>query len=102
MTEHKFTDEEVIKAFDILDKFEFFGGQRAGRELWFNKPTDIQNKDIGGFLRDLDFLKQFINRQKAEIERLTILAHGSKIKHVGKFVPHDFEQLTIDDMEDKT
>ena len=70
MTEHKFTDDEIIRAFDILDKFEFFGGQRAGRELWFNKPADIQNKDIGGFLRDLDFLKQFINRQKAEIERL--------------------------------
>ena len=64
------TDNEIIKAFDILDKFEFFGGQRAGRELWFNKPADIQEKDIGGFLRDIDFLKQFINRQKAEIERL--------------------------------
>lgn len=63
-------DNEIMKAFDILDKFEFFGGQRAGRELWFNKPTDIQNKDIGAFLRDLDFLKQFINRQKAEVERL--------------------------------
>lgn len=69
MTDKKFTDEEIRKAFDILDKFEFFGGQRAARELWFNKPTDIQNKDIGGFLRDLDFLKQFINRQRAEIER---------------------------------
>ncbi len=66
----KYTDEQIQKAFDILDKFEFFGGQRAGRERWFNKPTDIQNKDIGGFLRDLDFLKQFINRQEAEIERL--------------------------------
>lgn len=64
------TDNDIIKAFDILDKFEFFGGQRAGRMLWFNKPTDIQDKDIGGFLRDLDFLKQFINRQKAENERL--------------------------------
>ena len=64
------TDQEIIKAFDILDKFEFFGGQRASRELWFNKPIDVQNKDIGGFLRDLDFLKQFINRQQAEIERL--------------------------------
>lgn len=63
-------DNDIIKAFDILDKFEFFGGQRAGRELWFNKPADIQNKDIGGFLRDLDFLKTFINCQKAEIERL--------------------------------
>lgn len=64
------TDNEIIKAFDILEKMEFFGGQRAGRELWFNKPIDIQNKDIGGFLRDIDFLKIFINRQQAEIERL--------------------------------
>ena len=40
------SDNEIIKAFDILDQFEFFGGQRAGRELWHNKPTDIQNKDI--------------------------------------------------------
>lgn len=64
------TDNEIIKAFDILEKMEFFGGQRAGREAWFNKPIDIQNQDIRGFLRDIDFLKAFINRQQAEIERL--------------------------------
>ncbi|MBQ2747820.1 MAG: hypothetical protein IJF28_05050 [Firmicutes bacterium] len=63
-------DNDIIKAFDVLDKFEFFGGQRAGRLLWFNKPADIQEKDIGGFNRDIDFLKAFINRQRAEIERL--------------------------------
>lgn len=64
------TDNDIIKAFDILDKFEFFGGQRVRRLLWFNKPTDIQEKDIGGFNRDIDFLKAFINRQKAEIDEL--------------------------------
>ena len=64
------SDNDIIKAWDILDKFEFFGGQRAGRELWYNKPTDIQNKDIGAFLLDVDFLKDFIKSQKAEIERL--------------------------------
>ena len=64
------TDNEIIQAFDVLEKMEFFGGQRAGRELWFNKPIDIQNKDIGKFLRDIDFLKTFINSQQAEIERL--------------------------------
>lgn len=66
------TDNEITKAFDVLEKMEFFGGQRAGRELWFNKPIDIQNKDIGKFLRDIDFLKTFINSQQAEIERLQI------------------------------
>lgn len=61
---------DIIKAFDILDKFKFFGGQRAGRELWFGKPVDVQNKDIADFLRDVTFLKDFITQQKAEIEEL--------------------------------
>lgn len=63
-------DNDIIKAFDILDKFKFFGGQRAGRELWFGKPVDVQNKDIADFVRDVTFLKDFITQQKAENERL--------------------------------
>ena len=63
-------DTDIIKAFDILDKFEFFDGQRAGRELWFDKPTEIQNKDIENFSKDIAFLKDFIKHQQAEIERL--------------------------------
>lgn len=64
------TDNDIIKANDILEKFDFFGGQRAGRELWNDKPIDVQNKDIENFSKDVAFLKDFINRQKAEIERL--------------------------------
>lgn len=64
------TDKEIIKALDILDKFDFFQGQRAGRELWNDKPFDVQNKDIENFSKDVAFLKDFINRQKAEIEML--------------------------------
>ena len=70
MTELKFTDEEVIKALDVLNKLDFFGGQRAGRELWSEKPVDVQNEDIENFSRDIAFLKDFITRQKAEIESL--------------------------------
>jgi chromosome segregation ATPase len=62
------TDNE--KAVDILHKLDFFYGQRAGRELWNEKPTDVQDKDIENFSKDVAFLKDFINRQKAEIERL--------------------------------
>ena len=36
------TDNEIIKAWDILAKLDFFGGQRAGRELWNEKPVDVQ------------------------------------------------------------
>jgi hypothetical protein len=60
------TDNE--KAVDILHKLDFFYGQRAGRELWNEKPTDVQDKDIENFSKDVAFLKGFINRQEAEIE----------------------------------
>ncbi len=62
--------DDIVKVFDILGKFEFFGGQRAGRELWFDKPADIQDEDIKQFVDDVNFLKNFIDQQKAEIEEL--------------------------------
>lgn len=63
------TDIEIIKVFDVLDKLDFFN-QRAGRELFGDKPTDVQDKDIENFSKDVAFLKVFLNRQKTEIERL--------------------------------
>lgn len=48
------------KALEIIDKIQFFYGQRAGRELWAEKPEDIQNEDIENFNRDLEFLKEYI------------------------------------------
>lgn len=33
----------IDRANDILDKWEFLYGQRAGRELWADKPTAVQN-----------------------------------------------------------
>lgn len=64
------TDNEIIKVKDILEKWEFFLGQRAGRELWFDKPAEIHDKDIYNFLRDLKSVKDLITRQQAEIKRL--------------------------------
>ena len=51
------------KAFDILDKWEFFFGQRAGRELWADKPTDIQNQDIADFNRDVQLVRSALKEQ---------------------------------------
>lgn len=59
-------DNDIIKAFDILDKFKFFGGQRAGRELWIGKPVDVQDEDIADFVRDVTFLKDFITDLEAK------------------------------------
>lgn len=49
------------QAIDILDKFDFFEGQRAGRELWGSKPPDIQEQDIKSFSRDVALLKEYIS-----------------------------------------
>lgn len=49
--------EEIL---DILEKWDFFYGQRSGRELWNDKPREIQDKDIKNFKRDLDKITKFI------------------------------------------
>lgn len=64
------TDKEIKKALETLEKLDFFYGQRAGRELWNKKPVDVQNKDIKNFSKDIEFLKDLINRQEAENESL--------------------------------
>ena len=62
------SDNEFFVAVDICDKFDFFQGQRAGRELWSKKPVDIQNEDIEQFSKDVAFLKGVLCKQKSLIE----------------------------------
>ena len=52
---------KIDDVLDILDKWEMFYGQRAGRELWSNKPREIQDKDIDKFNADLSMIRDFIN-----------------------------------------
>lgn len=51
--------EEIL---DILKKWDFFYGQRAGRELWADKPREIQDIDIENFRRDLEKVREFVKR----------------------------------------
>ena len=60
---------EQIK--DILDKMDFFQGQRAGRELWNDKPFEVQEQDIANFSRDIYSIKEYINSQEQRIKELT-------------------------------
>ena len=53
------------EALDTLDRLEFFQGQRAGRELWFEKSSQLQDIDIACFVRDLSNLREYI--QAADI-----------------------------------
>ena len=57
--------KEIEKAIEILDKLSFFGGQRAGRELWNDKPREVQDEDIANFNRDVEWLRGFICRMDA-------------------------------------
>lgn len=49
--------EEIL---DILDKMKFFGGCRAGRELWQSKQRKVQDEDIENFNRDIDKIWGYI------------------------------------------
>ena len=48
------TREEAI--IDILEKWSFFFGQRAGRELWGDKPKGVQDQDIIDFNREMEIV----------------------------------------------
>lgn len=61
--------KEIDKCLNILDKMEFFN-QRAGRELWFDKPKNIQGKDIENFNKDINTLKEYILKQLDRINHL--------------------------------
>lgn len=58
---------------DILEKYQFFLGQRAGRELWFSKPKDVQDEDIANFNRDIKSVIEYINNvtECQQLKRLT-------------------------------
>ena len=51
---------EKDEILEILDKIEFFQGQRAGRELWIDKPTKIQEEDLKNFNDDIQKIREYI------------------------------------------
>lgn len=52
--------KEIFKCLEILDKFQFFQGQRAERELWNDKPAEIQDEDIKNFNKDIEFIRNVL------------------------------------------
>ena len=54
---------------DILEKWSFFFGQRAGRELWGDKPKEVQDQDIADFNRDMNTVRSAlrpVSREQVE------------------------------------
>ncbi len=65
------------RAIEILERFNFFQGQRAGRELWNDKPFEVQEQDIANFSRDCTLLINYI--KKLTEERNEISEKGAEI-----------------------
>jgi len=53
------------QAIDIINKFDFFYGQRAGRELWFDKPREVQDADVKNFSDDCVRLLEYVMKTEA-------------------------------------
>ena len=51
----------INEVIDILDKWQFFYGQKAGRELWMEKPKEIQEEDLANFNCDLETVRSYID-----------------------------------------
>ena len=74
--------ETQNNVFDILDKMEFFQGQRAGRELWNDKPKEVQDKDISDFIKDINYIRSYLQDSvvlsREEYEKLKSLYDTQK------------------------
>ena len=78
------TREEAI--IDILEKWSFFFGQRAGRELWGDKPKEVQDQDIADFNRDMKIVRSALRPVSREQVEKVWRAHWNESTHLGGFV----------------
>ena len=78
------TREEAI--IDILEKWGFFFGQRAGRELWGDKPKSVQDQDIADFNRDMEIVRAALRPVNREQVEKVWRAHWNESTHLGGFV----------------
>lgn len=66
---------DLNKTIDGLERLRFFN-QRAGRELWGDKPHDVQEQDIAS--ADMVYVDaiELMKSQQAEIEQLNRFVNG--------------------------
>ena len=104
--------EKQNKVFDILDKMELFQGQRAGRELWNDKPKEVQDKDISDFIKDINYIRSYLQdsvvfsrEEYIDLSRNYVgeqVAQSSKetAEKILKYIEENFEWLQIDEVYD--
>lgn len=60
--------DEIKKGLECLDKMQFFMGQRAGRELWMEKPKGVQDSDLERYNRDVDTVRALIRQLQEDLQ----------------------------------
>ena len=63
--------DEIKKGLECLDKMQFFMGQRAGRELWNEKPHDVQERDLEQYNHDVDTVRALIQQLEDHLREAT-------------------------------
>lgn len=91
------TPDIAKQANDILEKLSFFYGQRAGRELWNDKPRKVQDEDIASFNRDIDFLRTIINDLNSK--RCGWIPVEERLPEEGEKIFYDMQLVTLEDGE---
>lgn len=92
--------KNIEKALDILEKFKFFQGQRAGRELWGDKSKEAQDQDIKDFVDNVDYVKDVINTLKERSKGNVVISEEEywSLKQAKTLL--EFREETIKYLED--
>ena len=81
---------------EILDKMEMFQGQRAGRELWADKPTEVQEEDLANFTRDIGMIRKYIESQSNVLQRILDRLKDIVVQRVAWFGKKDEICIGVD------
>ena len=95
----KFRNFETGEVLEILSKWDFFYGQRAGRELWADKPRDVQDQDIADFNRDMETITNWVH-EAARLMGYEVLEDEAEyykfeIRLCDTKIDRDFEKFTL-------
>ena len=76
---------EIEKVIDGLERLWFFN-QRAGRELWADKPKEVQEQDIASADKVYSDALELLKAQRKVIRDLCTLGYPHNFQHEAPWV----------------